>query len=160
MRIGLVAGLVALSLGAATAQAAPLAVVDPGAASNGAIRQIASVSSDTVRAVQQHLAAQGYAVGPIDGIAGSQTRAAVRAYEADHGLPVTGNAYALVDQLNYGARTATTTQQRVIVTQRPVVVPAPPYYRRYAGPRVGLYIGPRIGFGFRHWGGGGRGPRR
>lgn len=159
MRIGLVAGLIALSLGTG-AQAAPLAVIDPGVG-DSSIRQVASVSSDTVFYVQQQLAAQGYAVGPVDGVAGSRTRAAVRAYEADHGLPVTGNAYALADQLSGASRTATTTQQRVIVTQRPVVIPPlPPYYRRHAGPRVGLYIGPHIGFGLRHWRGGWSGPRR
>lgn len=154
MRLGIVAGLVALSLGTA-AEAAPAAWVEPGAES-GAIQQVASVFSDTVRFVQEQLAVQGYYPGAIDGIAGPKTRAAVRAYEADHGLPVTGNAYALADQLNFGNRIATTTtQRRVVIVERPVIVPAPPVVRRapYYGPTIGLYVGPRIGWGYRGWGG-------
>lgn len=40
--------------------------------------------------VQEELAAHGYAVGPADGVVGPRTRAAIRAYQRDAGLPVNG----------------------------------------------------------------------
>ena len=40
--------------------------------------------------VQQALAELGYYTGPIDGIIGRGSRSALRAYQADYGLPVTG----------------------------------------------------------------------
>lgn len=170
MRLSVLAGLVAGL--ATTAQAAPATRVEPGTGSE--IQQVAAVSRDTVRFVQQELAARGYYTGAIDGIVGPRTRAAVRAYEADSGLPVTGNAYALADQLNYGDglnRTVTQRERRVVVVERPVVVPqvvpqvpyyrpyySRPYYSRpyYSRPTSRLYVGPQIGFGFhfgRSWGG-------
>lgn len=45
-----------------------------------------------VRNIQSSLAAAGYNPGPVDGILGNGTRAAIRRYQADHGLPVTGEA--------------------------------------------------------------------
>jgi hypothetical protein len=42
-----------------------------------------------VVSVQQQLQADGYYSGPIDGVLGSQTRYALAAYQADHGLAVT-----------------------------------------------------------------------
>ena len=46
----------------------------------------------TMRDIQATLAALGYRTGPIDGIFGPQTAAAVRAFQADSGLPVDGIA--------------------------------------------------------------------
>lgn len=43
-----------------------------------------------IAAVQQALAAKGYRPGPADGVLGPRTRAAIRRYQADYGLPVTG----------------------------------------------------------------------
>jgi hypothetical protein len=40
--------------------------------------------------VQEDLAQQGYYQGPIDGVVGPGTRAAIAAYQRDSGLPVTG----------------------------------------------------------------------
>ncbi len=40
--------------------------------------------------VQRNLARTGYYHGPIDGVAGPRTRAAIRAYERAHGLRVDG----------------------------------------------------------------------
>ncbi len=45
---------------------------------------------ETVRAVQRELQARGYEAGTADGVPGLITRAAVLAYEYDHGLPMTG----------------------------------------------------------------------
>jgi hypothetical protein len=41
-------------------------------------------------AVQSELARQGYYDGPLDGIIGDGSRRAIREYQRDHGLPVTG----------------------------------------------------------------------
>lgn len=43
-----------------------------------------------IRDIQQQLAARGYTPGPIDGIWGRQTMAAVRAFQARHGLEPDG----------------------------------------------------------------------
>ena len=40
--------------------------------------------------VQSELARKGYYGGVIDGVIGSQTRAAIRTYQVDRGLPVSG----------------------------------------------------------------------
>jgi peptidoglycan hydrolase-like protein with peptidoglycan-binding domain len=45
---------------------------------------------DTVRAIQRELAQRGYAPGLTDGRVMPVTRAAVMAYEYDHGMPLTG----------------------------------------------------------------------
>ena len=50
----------------------------------------AGASNDLGVDVQRALAHQGYYHGPIDGEIGSGSRAAIRAYESDHGLEVTG----------------------------------------------------------------------
>lgn len=42
------------------------------------------------RAIQDELTEMGYDPGPVDGALGSQTRAAIKAYERDHGLPERG----------------------------------------------------------------------
>jgi len=55
-----------------------------------------------VRGVQKELLAHGYRPGPVDGVAGRQTRAAVRAYQRDAGLPVDGVAdKRLLDHLKF-----------------------------------------------------------
>jgi len=43
-----------------------------------------------MKALQQRLQARGHDVGEVDGILGAGTRAAVRAVQADLGLPVDG----------------------------------------------------------------------
>lgn len=49
----------------------------------------APVSARAVN-VQKALKARGYYGGAIDGIIGPGSRAAIRAYQVDHGIPVTG----------------------------------------------------------------------
>lgn len=46
---------------------------------------------ETVRAIQRELQARGYEVGAIDGVPGLVTRAAIMAFEHDHGLPLTAD---------------------------------------------------------------------
>ena len=53
-------------------------------------RPTAKPSKDTLRAVQTQLVELGYPeVGKVDGLWGSKTRAAILAFKADHGLPLT-----------------------------------------------------------------------
>lgn len=47
-------------------------------------------AEDQVRIIQRALQATGYDPGPIDGIYGPRTTAAVRAFQRDHGLRVDG----------------------------------------------------------------------
>src|SRR5207247_1527069 len=55
--------------------------------------------SETVRRAQEALNAAGYAVGVPDGHAGTQTIAAVRRFQTDKSLPVTGS----LDQITLDA---------------------------------------------------------
>lgn len=55
-----------------------------------------------VRAIQEELADHGYAPGTADGVFGSRTRAAIRAYQGDASLPVDGVATKeLLDHLKF-----------------------------------------------------------
>ena len=45
---------------------------------------------DPLKAAQKALQAKGYEVGDVDGKLGPKTRAAVKAFQKDEGLPVTG----------------------------------------------------------------------
>lgn len=52
--------------------------------------------------IQEELTDKGYRPGPIDGVMGSQTRAAIRAYQRDAGLPVDGIASnELLDHMKF-----------------------------------------------------------
>jgi peptidoglycan hydrolase-like protein with peptidoglycan-binding domain len=55
-----------------------------------------------VRGIQEELAGHGYRPGPADGKPGPRTRSAVRAYQRDAGLPVTGApSKELLDHLKF-----------------------------------------------------------
>lgn len=57
----------------------------------GSMNVSAAVSNDDdVKEAQQTLRDKGYYPGPIDGILGSRTRVALRQYQKDENLPVTG----------------------------------------------------------------------
>lgn len=61
------------------------------------------VASSLVLSVQEELDALGYDVGRIDGVAGPITREAVRRFQNDAGLPVTGEIDGLLlDELRSG----------------------------------------------------------
>jgi len=63
----------------------------------------------TVKDVQKHLNELGYEAGPIDGLIGPQTRAAIRDYQADQGLSPDGQvSYALVEQIEASLATLET----------------------------------------------------
>ena len=48
--------------------------------------------SDTIRAIQRELESRGYGIGRPDGVTGLVTRAAILAFEIDHGLPLSADA--------------------------------------------------------------------
>ena len=50
----------------------------------------AESARDRIANLQRALRRLGYDPGPVDGILGARTRAAIRAFQADAGLPVTG----------------------------------------------------------------------
>jgi peptidoglycan hydrolase-like protein with peptidoglycan-binding domain len=47
-------------------------------------------SSGDIQVAQEHLRAFGFDPGPVTGVFTAETQAAVRAYQARYGLPVTG----------------------------------------------------------------------
>ena len=64
------------------------------AAAPGGARAVRSSPAAGVAGVQRGLIRLGYATGPVDGRAGPLTRAAVRAFQGDAGLPVDGEPSA------------------------------------------------------------------
>ena len=56
-----------------------------------AAKDAASGGSETIRAIQRELESRGYGIGTPDGVPGLVTRAAILAYEFDHGLPLTAD---------------------------------------------------------------------
>ena len=58
------------------------------------------VSEREIREIERRLQRRKYATGPVDGVADSQTTAAIRAYQTDARLPVTGRpSLALLQHL-------------------------------------------------------------
>lgn len=56
----------------------------------------------SVSDIQQKLNDHGYDAGPVDGVMGRKTRGAIRAYQSDAGLPVTGEPdAAFLESLNH-----------------------------------------------------------
>ncbi len=58
-----------------------------------------SINSTMIRGVQRALKNQGYYHGPIDGVWGTESRNAVRAYQRAKGLPVAGLSVATMESL-------------------------------------------------------------
>ena len=54
-----------------------------------AVPTAAGPATETISAIQRELDQAGYGIGLTDGIASPVTRAAIYAYEADHGVPLT-----------------------------------------------------------------------
>jgi peptidoglycan hydrolase-like protein with peptidoglycan-binding domain len=72
-----------------------------------------AASRDLVRAVQRELTARGYRPGAEDGISGSVTRAAIMAYQFDHGLPVTSEvSEGLLQHIVLGTSPAMASEQQ------------------------------------------------
>lgn len=70
-------------------------------------RTAGKVKRETVRSVQKQLSAKGYQTGPVDGVPGLLTRAAVMAFQHDSKLAVTGEvSEGLLKQVIFGASPA------------------------------------------------------
>jgi hypothetical protein len=64
------------------------------------VAQPAVASGPTVAEIQSRLTLMGYDPGPVDGICGPRTQAAIRQYQQEHGLPLDGQpSVALADRL-------------------------------------------------------------
>ncbi len=61
-----------------------IAAADPDTAKEG------DETFRVTRAIQRELKSRGYETGAADGVPGVMTRAAIMAFESDHGLPLTG----------------------------------------------------------------------
>jgi peptidoglycan hydrolase-like protein with peptidoglycan-binding domain len=70
--------------------ALPVAAAELERAAVGAAAAVPSAGDpvETIRAIQRELQARGYDTGGQDGVPGLMTRAAIMAYEHDHGLPL------------------------------------------------------------------------
>ncbi len=78
-------------------EAAAQAAVEPatGAAETAAPQQAYAATPadrETIRNIQSGLTTLGFDPGPADGLAGSRTRSAIRAFQEQNGLPVDGLA--------------------------------------------------------------------
>jgi len=73
------------------------------AAPTAGVAQAAPVTDPNVAEIQSRLAGMGYEPGPVDGVCGPKTTAAIRRYQMDHGLPSDGRpSVALADHLRQG----------------------------------------------------------
>jgi hypothetical protein len=81
-------------------------------------KQSAPVPNERVRGVQRGLAVLGYSPGPEDGILGSKTRAAIESFQADRGIPMTGE---ISDDLHREVLLARVEQLRAAQEAKPVV---------------------------------------
>ncbi len=64
----------------------------PGAPTTSIEGRPAPVQNQVVNSIQTSLNHLGYHAGPVDGIIGVRTQTAIRAYQSDHELRVTGRA--------------------------------------------------------------------
>ena len=76
-----------------------------------------SLPASTVKALQEALNKQGIAV-KTDGVFTPETREAVRKYQSQHHLPVTGEAdKATLDKLGVGSKSSSSADTRVTISQ-------------------------------------------
>lgn len=68
---------------------APASLTAPGATEEGRLMAMGG-GDDPLRRVQRGLNRAGYDAGPVDGVLGPRTRQAIRAWQIDHGQPVSG----------------------------------------------------------------------
>jgi peptidoglycan hydrolase-like protein with peptidoglycan-binding domain len=70
----------------AAAEPAPQAASQPAAVPPAEAAPPGPVTADTIREIQERLTQLGYDPGPVDGVTGSRTRAAIESYQAARGL--------------------------------------------------------------------------
>lgn len=88
--IGVGVGIAILGIASQVAKSKPQAESEPQRRPRGGSSSSQSSSDDDTAEAQRLLTRLGYEPGPVDGEMGEKTRAAIRAFERDHGLPVTG----------------------------------------------------------------------
>jgi hypothetical protein len=97
-----------------------------------------------VRAIQTKLGALGYRPGPADGIAGSRTRAAIRAYQKVHNLRVDGaptpRLARVIDSEIARLTSLTRTDVRSAAVNGDVNFVCPHLYRPFTIPDCGASI--------------------
>ena len=87
---------------AAAGSAAPPVVRAAPAAAPAFLAPYDDMARAYVVGVQQELLSRGYDPGPADGVPGRRTRAAIRRFQADVGLPVDGEvSHALLNHLKF-----------------------------------------------------------
>lgn len=78
--------------------------------------QAATYSKSTIKQVQQKLSNAGYACRKLDGIAGKSTRAAIKKYQRNNGLKVTGTVNkTLLKALNIKGKSTSSNKKETIV---------------------------------------------
>lgn len=81
----------------------PAQLPKPTRATTISLTPASKVGRETVRAIQRELTARGYEPGPVDGILGIMTRAAIMAYEHDERLTLSANpSAALLERIILG----------------------------------------------------------
>jgi peptidoglycan hydrolase-like protein with peptidoglycan-binding domain len=68
----------------------PAAAAAAGTAEEAKAEPSPAATPETIKAVQQALRGKGYEPGPIDGVMGPKTEAALRAFQSAEGLKETG----------------------------------------------------------------------
>lgn len=97
----------------------------PAGAPAGTFETSVPAGDVVVAAVQAGLAGAGFYDGPLDGIDGPQTRAAVLRYQRTHGLPETGSATAdLLAALEEGSGDGSGGDAKVLLVQRALAAAA------------------------------------
>ncbi len=77
---------------------------DQGTAQGGVVVLNSTNEAETIRAIQNNLKAAGYEPGRVDGEANMITRAAILAFEYDHGLPLQGEvSRSVLEQLVFAS---------------------------------------------------------
>ncbi|MBT5433947.1 MAG: peptidoglycan-binding domain-containing protein [Alphaproteobacteria bacterium] len=77
-----------------------------------------AASESTVIAIQETLAAMGYDPGSADGVAGSNTERAIKAFQGEFGYVVTGEpSDALLDQINSAAAGGAASPERLLARE-------------------------------------------
>lgn len=71
----------------------------------GAMPSDTRLQKDTVRDAQVALRGAGYEPGRVDGVMGPKTQAAIREFQASHGLPETGRLDETTQQQLFASRT-------------------------------------------------------
>jgi peptidoglycan hydrolase-like protein with peptidoglycan-binding domain len=95
------------------------------------------LAESCISEIQRQLGARKYYAGPVDGRVSAATSAAIRAFQADVGLPVDGVAdQAVLNMLNFGPQVTKGGAAAVAAAPPPQPSPPPPAAAEPAGDPV------------------------